>query len=126
MINNDFLLSTLNTIFNKDNLLNYEIFKYENKYIYEIDIPGIKKENVLIEIYKMNEDTKILNISCKRNLNQRYELKSLRTKKYGDINKKITLPNDADHLKLTSNIEDGVLCITIPLFQIEISSFSVK
>lgn len=125
MINNDIIFSTLNSFFNKD-YMNFELFKNNNEYIYAIDIPGIKKDEISIEVYKMSEDTKILNVQCKRNENNQYELKSLRSKKYGSMYKKIPLQNDADHSKLRSNIENGVLYIIIPLYEIEISSFPVS
>jgi len=63
----------------------------------EIDLPGIKKEDVNLIV---NE--RVLEIKAER-----------KNKKYS-FQQKYTLPRSVDSEKLTAKMEDGVLYITIP------------
>ena len=58
-----------------------DIYEFENKYILEIDLPGIKKENI-----KINYDNGYLTISAEKNtLSSRPDTYIRRERFYGEI-----------------------------------------
>ena len=89
-----------------------DVAETEDKYFLSIDLPGIKKENIKIE---MNEN--ILTISGERqrvskteeeNKAQRFE------RSYGSFSRSFSLPTTVASDKIEAHYEDGVLELTLP------------
>jgi len=80
-------------------------------YTIEIDLPGIKKNEV-----EITTEDNVLTVSGERKFQDEvaaddyYKVES----RYGKFVRSFTLPEDADIEKIDAQVEDGVLEITIP------------
>jgi len=83
----------------------------ENAYILEIDLPGVKKEDINIEV-KDN----LLIISGERKFKKEESDKGYKRVEsfFGRFERRFTLPADADVEHIEAKMEDGVLKIVIP------------
>lgn len=106
-----------NNFFETSNSLNYQqvkplsnIFENKDNFKIELAIPGVKKENI-----KINLDKNVLSISSEienenveeNNLYQRREFN------YSSFERAFTLPKSADLENIQANFRDGMLEITI-------------
>jgi len=84
------------------------IFKQEDNYIIEMALPGVKKENVTIDI----EDKKL---TVKSNIEneERVDFK-LREFNYANFERTFTLSDTADVENIAAKFNNGILSITIP------------
>ncbi|BCD62957.1 HSP20 family protein [Nitratiruptor sp. YY08-26] len=83
----------------------------EKAYYVEVDLPGVKKEDINLEV-KDN----VLTISGERKFKKEEEDKGYKRVEsfFGKFERSFTLPADADAEKIEAKAEDGVLHITIP------------
>ena len=83
----------------------------EKAYYVEVDLPGVKKEDINVEV-KDN----ILTISGERKFKKEEEDKGYKRVEsfFGKFERSFTLPADADADKIEASVEDGVLKLTIP------------
>lgn len=77
----------------------YEVSEDENRYMVSADLPGVKKEDIKIE---MNEN--VLTISGERK----------KENKTASFKRSFSVPNTVDFEKIEANHEDGVLSISLP------------
>ena len=84
--------------------------KDKSTFMVEIDLPGVKKEDIEINI-----QNNTLNVSAVRNLKK--EVKEdeyyMRESFYGKIARTFTLPNDIDKDDVDAKLDDGRLLITL-------------
>ena len=87
----------------------------DDAYYIEIDLPGVKKENVSIDV-----NDNIITISGERKVdderknNEFYRVESI----YGKFERSFTLPDDVDTDKIEAKMENGVLIVKIPKMQV--------
>jgi HSP20 family protein len=88
----------------------------ENAYHLELDLPGVKKEDIKVDI----EDNNLV-ISGEKKLKE--ELKEENYYKvesyYGEFKRSFAIPKDADIENIHAESQDGVLEVTIPKLQKE-------
>lgn len=89
-----------------------EISESENNYHMSVDLPGMRKEDIKVE---MKEN--VLVVSGERK--QEYNTGDQRTthyaeKRYGSFTRSFSLPNTANPEKIEAKFENGVLNLTIP------------
>lgn len=83
----------------------------DDAYYVDLDLPGVKKEDVKVEI-----NDNVLTVSGKRNVKEEfknddyYKVES----KYGEFVRKIMLPENIDVDSIQAELENGVLEIVIP------------
>ncbi len=97
-----------NIPYNKENMKT-DIYEKDNKYILEIDIPGVKKENI-----KINYENGYLTISAEKTILPSDPNKYVRRERfYGEIKRSfyIGIKKDTD---LKAKYMDGILTITFP------------
>ena len=88
----------------------------KDAYHIELDLPGVKKDDVEISV-----DKNILTIKGKREVkkeeekNDYYRIESA----YGTFSRSFTLPEKVDVDNINAKSEDGVVEITIPKLQVE-------
>ena len=86
----------------------------EGEYAYhvEVDLPGVKKEDIHIDVSENN----VLTISGERKTKNEVKEKDYYKSEssYGKFTRSFTLPSNADVENITANSEDAVLEVVIP------------
>lgn len=86
----------------------------EGEYAYhvEVDLPGVKKEDIHIDI----SDNNVMTISGERKTKSEVDQKDYYKyeSSYGSFTRSFTLPSNADVENITANSEDAVLEVVIP------------
>ncbi len=86
----------------------HDVIENDKEFIVEIELAGVKKENIEINI---EDDTLI--IDAERNSDK--DLKYNRKERYSGKFKRIfNLPDNVDDENIRASYEDGVLTLTIP------------
>jgi HSP20 family protein len=95
----------------------------EDAYHIEVELPGVKKENVDIQV-----DGNVLTISGERNVRDEVKEEDYHKieSRYGLFSRSFTLPEKVDVSKIEAVFENGVLEVTIPKLKIDTSSKKIK
>jgi len=88
-----------------------DIRETDEAYIVEADVPGIKREDVKIEI---NDD--VLTIKGERKVEQEENKKDYRRieRQYGSFRRSVSIPSGIQHDAVEAKFDDGVLRVTLP------------
>lgn len=88
-----------------------DVSETNSNYSIEVDLPGIKKEDVDIKL-----DNNILHIKGHQELDKERKDSNFysRERFYGDFQRSVTLPSDVNSEQIDANFKDGVLTLTIP------------
>lgn len=88
-----------------------DIYETENETVIKADLPGLKKEDISINI----EDN-VLSVSGERKTEDEVKKENYyrRERSYGMFKREFTLPSTVDHEKIKADFKDGVLKIEIP------------
>lgn len=91
---------------------NLDISETDDKYSIQCDIPGIKKEDIQLNILP----NRVLEISCERKVVENTESAKVNRQEryYGFVKRSLTLPEDVDEDSISAAYVDGVLDLTIP------------
>jgi len=95
----------------------------ENAYYIEVELPGVKKEDVEIKV-----DGNILTVSGERKVKEEvkeedyYKIES----SYGTFSRSFTLPEKVDVSNIKAEAQDGIIEITIPKLNIETGSKKIE
>ena len=84
---------------------NYDITSNGDKYIIEMEVPGIKKSEIDIEI-----QDQVIKISAKKDV----ENNSQSNISSREFEKEFNLPDDAVEKNISANLKNGILEIKIP------------
>ena len=84
-----------------------DVTENEKAYFVSVDLPGVKKENINVEVHEG-----ILKISGERKSSTEREGYSER--RYGKFERSLSLPKDVDADKIEAHFENGVLELAIP------------
>ncbi len=88
-----------------------EFSETEKSYLFSFDLPGLKKEEIKIEMF---ENT--LTVSGERKQEKHFEDQQTQRveKSYGSFKRSFALPKNADSDKVEAKYENGVLELMIP------------
>lgn len=88
-----------------------EIAEDENQYFLSLDLPGLKKEDIQIEMHENN-----LVISGERKQETQSSGKTFHRieRSYGSFKRSFTLPNTVSTDKIEAHYENGVLKLSLP------------
>lgn len=83
----------------------------EKAYYIEIDLPGVKKEDISIDL-----DGRVMSVSGTRNYKKEVDEKEYYRKEsmFGKFQRSFTLPEAVDFDNIKAQAEDGVLEVTVP------------
>ena len=98
-----------------------ELHEKDGEYTVRAELPGIKKENLDIDIDKNH-----ITINAKKEEEKKEDTKSYRKSefRYGEFSRTVYFPLDIDIDKTNAKLEDGILTIHAP--KIETEKDSVK
>lgn len=90
---------------------NVDVYETENSYVLKADLPGIKKEDIQLDV---NNNT--LTIKGDRKFEEKVEKDNyLRIeRRYGSFSRSFTLSDKVDKENIAANYKDGVLEVTLP------------
>lgn len=88
-----------------------EIFEEGNSYVLKVDLPGVSKNDVVVECDK---DQLIIRAERKEEKKQESKKKYLSETFYGSYTRSFTLPSSVDDKKVDAKFENGVLTVTVP------------
>ena len=87
-----------------------EIVEGDNHFMFSVDLPGLKKEDIKIEVQE-----RTLTISGERKREEKSDKNVQRMEKYyGTFTRSYTLPTLVDAEKIEAHYQDGVLELYIP------------
>ncbi|MBU1171252.1 MAG: Hsp20/alpha crystallin family protein [Proteobacteria bacterium] len=88
-----------------------DIFDTENATVIKADLPGLKKEDITI-----NVEGNTLSLSGERSQDEEVKKEKVyrRERIYGMFKREFTMPSTVDHEKIKAEFKDGVLRIEIP------------
>lgn len=84
----------------------YEINEQDGKFMLSVDVPGIKREDMNVEL---ENDGKVVHISGGRKVVKQGETSETK------FSKRFTIGENLDTDQLTANLSDGVLTVTAPI-----------
>lgn len=87
----------------------YEVTETDAAYLLSLDAPGLKKEDVKIEV-----NGNSLHISGESRREYRDDGKAVSGRSHRQFSRSFTLPDSIDNSRIEANLEDGVLQIAIP------------
>ena len=93
-----------------------ELHEKDNEYCVKAELPGVKKEDLDIDIEKNR-----LTISAKREEEHKEDSKGYRKSefKYGEFSRTVHFPNEIDIEKTNAKLEHGILRIEAPKLDAE-------
>ena len=93
-----------------------EIDEKEKEYCVKAELPGVKKEDLDIDLEKNR-----LTISAKKEEEQKEDMKGFRKSefKYGEFSRTVYFPDEIDIEKTTAKLEHGILRIDAPKINAE-------
>jgi HSP20 family protein len=96
---------------NGDMLVALDVAETEKAYEFKLDVPGVKREDIDIDYVQGR-----LSVSGERRHEKTEEKKSYRRSEraFGAFSTSLALPADVDGDKITADLKDGVLSISVP------------
>lgn len=88
-----------------------EITEQENSYLMKVDLPGVKKDQVKVE---MDGDRLTIRAERKEEKEENTKKRHLSEIAYGSYLRSFTLPQAIDANKIEAKFDDGVLTVTVP------------
>jgi HSP20 family protein len=84
----------------------------DKNFTVKADIPGVKKEDILVEI---DDDQVSLRAELKQEKEEKKDEKVVHSERsYGMVSRSFTLPADVDANRAKAEYKDGVLSLTLP------------
>lgn len=93
------------------------IFETETAHLVELAVPGVKKENISIDL---KENKLTVSLAQESNSEEKTHLKERREFNYSKFSRAFNLPKNIDLDKIEAKNEHGILTITIPKKEEEI------
>ncbi|MGE5085057.1 MAG: Hsp20/alpha crystallin family protein [Bacillota bacterium] len=88
-----------------------EISEEDRNFLLKADLPGVKKENVKVEV---DGDRLTIRAERKEEKEEKSKKRYLSEISYGSYVRSFTLPQAIDEKKVEAKFEDGVLLVTVP------------
>jgi HSP20 family protein len=89
-----------------------DIEETDDSYLIEVELPGVKKDDVDIQI-----NGRELTVSGEIKEKERTGILRRRTRKVGEFHYSVTLPGEIDGDSISANLDGGVLTIRVPKSQ---------
>lgn len=108
--------SPLNGIKNPNFSPSLDFIDKKNKYLVKVEIPGMDKGQVEIEI---DDDILIVKGEKKNEYEETKNDVYVSERSYGSFRREIRLPSDCNRENIEASYENGVLCIDLPKIELK-------
>jgi len=105
---NDYFNLIDSPVFKEREFMKTDIREYQNKYIMEIDMPGLKKEDITI-----NYENGYLTIKAEKNIELKPEVYVRRERFYGEVKRSFYI-GEKKETDIKASYENGILIISFP------------
>ena len=105
---NDYFTLIDSPILKEREFMKTDIRECQNKYIMEIDLPGLKKEDIII-----NYENGYLTIKATKNVELKTEVYVRRERFYGEVKRSFYI-GEKKETDIKANYEGGILTISFP------------
>ena len=105
---NDYFTLVDSPIVKEREYMKTDIREYQNKYIMEIDLPGLKKEDITI-----NYENGYLTIKASKTIDLKAEVYVRRERFFGEIKRSFFI-GEKKEIDIKANYENGILTISFP------------
>lgn len=107
----NFLDDSLLEDYRKASIMNTDIIEKENGYELQIDLPGVKKEDIKIE---MNKNLINISVSISKSSDEENK-KYIRKERFtGEIKRSFNIGEDIDEDNINASFENGILYLNLP------------
>lgn len=107
----NFLDDSLFEDYRKTSIMNTDIIEKENGYELQIDLPGVKKEDIKIE---MNKNLINISVSISKSSDEENK-KYIRKERFtGEIKRSFNIGEDIDEDNINASFENGILYLNLP------------
>ena len=107
----NFLDDSLLEDYRKTSIMNTDIIEKENGYELQIDLPGVKKEDIKIE---MNKNLINITVSISKSSDEENK-KYIRKERFtGEIKRSFNIGEDIDEDNINASFENGILYLNLP------------
>lgn len=107
----NFLDDSLLEDYRKTSIMNTDIIEKENGYELQIDLPGVKKEDIKIE---MNKNLINISLSISKSSDEENK-KYIRKERFtGEIKRSFNIGEDIDEDNINASFENGILYLNLP------------
>lgn len=107
----NFLDDSLLEDYRKTSIMNSDIIEKENGYELQIDLPGVKKEDIKIE---MNKNLINISVSISKSSDEENK-KYIRKERFtGEIKRSFNIGEDIDEDNINASFENGILYLNLP------------
>ena len=107
----NFLDDSLLENYRKTSIMNTDIIEKENGYELQIDLPGVKKEDIKIE---MNKNLINISVSISKSSDEENK-KYIRKERFtGEIKRSFNIGEDIDEDNINASFENGILYLNLP------------
>lgn len=107
----NFLDDSLLEDYRKTSIMNTDIIEKENGYEFQIDLPGVKKEDIKIE---MNKNLINISVSISKSSDEENK-KYIRKERFtGEIKRSFNIGEDIDEDNINASFENGILYLNLP------------
>ena len=106
----NFLDDSLLEDYRKTSIMNTDIIEKENGYELQIDLPGVKKEDIKIE---MNKNLINISVSISKSSDEENK-KYIRKERFtGEIKRSFNIGEDIDEDNINASFENGILYLNL-------------
>ena len=107
----NFLDDSLLEDYRKTSIMSTDIIEKENGYELQIDLPGVKKEDIKIE---MNKNLINISVSISKSSDEENK-KYIRKERFtGEIKRSFNIGEDIDEDNINASFENGILYLNLP------------
>ena len=107
----NFLDDSLLEDYRKTSIMNTDIIEKENGYELQIDLPGVKKEDIKIE---MNKNLINISVSISKSSDEENKKYIIKERFTGEIKRSFNIGEDIDEDNINASFENGILYLNLP------------
>ena len=91
-----------------------DIYELDGNYVFEMDLPGVTRDNITVDVTNLTESRQQLTVSSNRTNEREDQQTHLSERFFGSVSRTVTLPGLVNVSAVSARYENGVLSVTLP------------